>query len=177
MCLGRAEQWFERKEANKFQIWSHAVLCEVALSDTFPLANVFSREGRGPAILNRVQRNGFLLLSTILRPKLKLRMWASSFRLLDACVKCLLTRFRDERHSVLDHAGYPRTTKAALGTHAKVHDWTEPFSKWMEFWGKNSSSHINPSTLRWDNLSWSSPSCTPPALHLLPVGARTPAQV
>lgn len=66
--------------------------------------------------------------------------------------------------TVLDQQGYPRTTKMTFGTHAKVHNWTEPFTKSMEFWEKKVIQSHKPSTLRWDHLSWSSLSCPPPAL-------------
>lgn len=61
------------------------------------------------------------------------------------------------KDTLLDQQGYPRTTKMALGTHGKIHNWTEPFSKSRISEEKFIQSH-KPSTLKWDNISWSSSS-------------------
>lgn len=127
-----------------FEIWSHALLHELTVLDTLSVANVFSREWRGPAILNYVclfnaRRNRLLLPLTISWPKLQLKIWESSDLTLGTCLRCLLTcstaASGADRYSALHHVGYPGTIKMSLGTYVKVHNWIELFIKLMEFWG------------------------------------------
>lgn len=105
-----------------FQIWSSALLHELTVLETLSVAYVFSKGRIGPATLIYVcllnaRRNRLFNFqpSTILWPKLKLSMWEA----FDSCLS------------------YPDrvTTKMTLGTHVKVHNWTEPFIQLMEFWG------------------------------------------
>lgn len=81
----QSSEWFGGKEANKFQIWSDAVLCEVTVSDTLSLAEVFSREGKGTAILNHVQRNGVFITFNYFVAQVEIK----DVRVLWPYIKCL----------------------------------------------------------------------------------------
>ena len=141
------------------QIWSNVLLHKLTVLDILSVANIFSREWRGPSILNYVclfsaQRNMILLPSNVFWPKLKLRMWESSDLTLGTWVRCLFTcstaSSGADRYSAFHHVGYLGKTKMGLDSHVKVGNWTEPFIKTVESWGT-----IHPATYNhqlWDEI-------------------------